>query len=59
MELRVFEDLREDEISEALGILLETVKRDWEFARAWLLKRLVSDWLTAPEKMSRFERTNT
>lgn len=40
VELRFFGGLREDEISEALGISVATVKRDWEFARAWLLKRL-------------------
>jgi DNA-directed RNA polymerase specialized sigma24 family protein len=39
VELRFFGGLREDEIAEALGISA-TVKRDWEFARAWLLSRL-------------------
>lgn len=40
VELRFFGGLREGEISEALGISVASVKRDWEFARAWLLKRL-------------------
>jgi RNA polymerase sigma factor (TIGR02999 family) len=40
VELRFFGGLREDEIAEALGISVATVKRDWEFARAWLLSRL-------------------
>jgi RNA polymerase sigma factor (TIGR02999 family) len=39
VELRFFGGLREREISQALGISVATVKRDWEFARAWLLKR--------------------
>ena len=40
VELRFFGGLRESEISEAMGISVATVKRDWEFARAWLLKQL-------------------
>jgi RNA polymerase sigma factor (TIGR02999 family) len=40
VELRFFGGLREDEIAEVLGISVATVKRDWEFARAWLLSRL-------------------
>jgi RNA polymerase sigma-70 factor (ECF subfamily) len=40
VELRFFAGLREDEIAEALAISVATVKRDWEFARAWLLSRL-------------------
>ena len=40
VELRFFGGLREEEIAEALGISVATVKRDWEFARAWLLSRL-------------------
>jgi RNA polymerase sigma factor (TIGR02999 family) len=42
VELRFFGGLREEEIAEALGISVATVKRDWEFARAWLLSRLAS-----------------
>lgn len=40
VELRFFGGLREGEIAATLGISVTTVKRDWEFARAWLLKRL-------------------
>src|SRR3954463_11060419 len=40
VELRFFGGLREDEISEALSISVATVKRDWQFARAWLGKAL-------------------
>lgn len=39
-ELRVFGGLKETEIADALGISVATVKRDWSFARAWLLSRL-------------------
>ena len=37
VELRFFAGLREDEIAESLGISVAMVKRDWEFARAWLI----------------------
>lgn len=40
VELRYFGGLTEREISEALEISVATVKRDWNFARAWLLKEL-------------------
>ena len=40
VELRVFGGLKEAEIASALGISVATVKRDWNFARAWLLTRL-------------------
>jgi RNA polymerase sigma factor (TIGR02999 family) len=36
VDMRFFGGLTEDEIAEALGISLRTVKRDWELARAWL-----------------------
>jgi RNA polymerase sigma-70 factor, ECF subfamily len=38
---RYFGDMTEDEIAETLGVSTRTVKRDWEFARAWL-----RDWLS-------------
>ncbi len=38
---RCFGDMTEAEIAEALGVSTRTVKRDWEFARAWL-----RDWLS-------------
>lgn len=42
VELRFFGGLSEEETGEVLGISLSTVKRDWTFARAWLLKTLSS-----------------
>lgn len=40
VELRYFAGLTEPEAAEALGISLATLKRDWSFARAWLLDQL-------------------
>ena len=40
VELRFFGGLREEEIAEALGVSVPTVKRDWKAARAWLAARL-------------------
>ena len=40
VELRFFGGFSELEAAEILGISVATLKRDWEFARAWLLKRL-------------------
>ncbi len=40
VELRFFGGLMETETAEVLSISIATVKRDWQFARAWLL-----DWL--------------
>jgi len=40
VELRYFGGLKESEIAEALDISVATVKRDWEFARTWLLKEM-------------------
>jgi RNA polymerase sigma-70 factor (ECF subfamily) len=40
VELRYFSGLSERETAEALGVSLSTLKRDWTFARAWLLDRL-------------------
>ncbi|MEP7337490.1 MAG: sigma-70 family RNA polymerase sigma factor [Acidobacteriota bacterium] len=42
VELRYFGGMTEKETAEALEISLATVKREWEFARAWLFKRLKS-----------------
>ena len=38
---RFYGDLTEDEIAESLGVSSRTIKRDWEFARAWL-----EEWLS-------------
>jgi RNA polymerase sigma factor (TIGR02999 family) len=42
VELRYFSGLSEREAAEALGVSLSTLKRDWNFARAWLLNQLGS-----------------
>jgi RNA polymerase sigma-70 factor, ECF subfamily len=42
VELRFFGGLTEKEAAEALGISVATLKRDWEFARAWLIRQLRS-----------------
>jgi len=40
VELRFFGGLNERETAEALGISISTLKRDWTFARAWLVDQL-------------------
>lgn len=40
VELRYFGGLTEEEIVSALKISPRTVRRDWDFARAWLLREL-------------------
>jgi RNA polymerase sigma factor (TIGR02999 family) len=40
VELRFFGGLGEAEAAEALGVSIATLKRDWVFARAWLLDQL-------------------
>lgn len=40
VELRFFGGLENDEVAEALGVSLATVKRDWALARAWLHRAL-------------------
>jgi RNA polymerase sigma factor (TIGR02999 family) len=42
VELRFFGGLSEDEVAEAIGVSAITVKRDWKFARAWLIHQLHS-----------------
>jgi DNA-directed RNA polymerase specialized sigma24 family protein len=43
VELRYFTGLSEREAAEALGVSISTLKRDWTFAKAWLLDQLRSD----------------
>ncbi|HNQ14286.1 MAG TPA: sigma-70 family RNA polymerase sigma factor [Pyrinomonadaceae bacterium] len=40
VELKYFGGITNDEIAEVLKISTETVKRDWRFARTWLLREL-------------------
>jgi RNA polymerase sigma-70 factor, ECF subfamily len=40
VELRFFGGLTEQEAAEVIGISVATLKRDWDFARAWLLSQL-------------------
>lgn len=40
VELRFFAGLTEKEAAEVAGISLATLKRDWDFGRAWLLNEL-------------------
>jgi RNA polymerase sigma-70 factor, ECF subfamily len=42
IELRFFAGLTESEAAEVLGISIATLKRDWAFGRAWLLRELGS-----------------
>jgi RNA polymerase sigma factor (TIGR02999 family) len=43
VELRFFAGLTEKEAAEVLGISVATLKRDWDFARAWLINQLASN----------------
>ena len=49
VELRFFGGLTEREVAEVLDIGVTTMKRDWEFARAWLGTRLSSGGLKGGE----------
>jgi RNA polymerase sigma factor (TIGR02999 family) len=40
VELKFFGGLTDDEVGKTLGISLATVKRDWDFARSWLLNQM-------------------
>jgi RNA polymerase sigma-70 factor (ECF subfamily) len=40
VELRFFAGLKEKEAAAVLGVSIGTVKRDWEFAKAWLFSRV-------------------
>ena len=43
VELRYFGGLTEKEAAEVLGISLTTLKREWGFAKVWLLRQLSTD----------------
>jgi DNA-directed RNA polymerase specialized sigma24 family protein len=40
VELRFFGGLSVEETAEALKVSVETVNRDWRFAKSWLSRRL-------------------
>src|SRR5271157_520025 len=50
VELRFFGGLEVNETAEALKVSPETVKRDWRFAKAWLLRVMSGDALHGEEK---------
>ena len=43
VEQRFFAGMEMSQIAENLGVSLVTVKRDWEFARAWLTREIQAD----------------
>jgi RNA polymerase sigma factor (TIGR02999 family) len=43
VELKFFGGLTNEEMAEVLEVSTETVKRDWRFARNWLLRELAAD----------------
>jgi RNA polymerase sigma-70 factor, ECF subfamily len=49
VELRFFGGFELEEVAEALGISLATVKRDWTLARAWLRREMGAAGSTTPE----------
>ena len=44
VELRFFAGLEVTEVAEVLGVSPATVKRDWQFARAWLARELRTEF---------------
>jgi RNA polymerase sigma factor (TIGR02999 family) len=40
VELRFFGGMSEDEVSDALGVAIRTVRRDWAKAKSWLYREL-------------------
>jgi RNA polymerase sigma-70 factor (ECF subfamily) len=46
VELRFFAGMTNQEIAEAAGISVDTVKRDWTFAKLWLARELKSSLAT-------------
>jgi RNA polymerase sigma-70 factor, ECF subfamily len=43
VELRYFGGYSENEVADAVGIALITVRRDWEFAKSWLLDFMIGN----------------
>jgi RNA polymerase sigma factor (TIGR02999 family) len=52
VEMRYFVDMEIEEIASCLEISPATVKRDWQFARAWLRSRLAGSSLSEPGKQA-------
>jgi RNA polymerase sigma factor (TIGR02999 family) len=42
VELRYFGGLAEEEVAEVLGVSRSTVTREWQLARAWLYRRIIT-----------------
>jgi len=42
VELKYFAGITNEEIAEVLKVSIDTVKRDWRFARTWLLREMTS-----------------
>jgi RNA polymerase sigma factor (TIGR02999 family) len=51
VELRFFGGLSIDETAEALKVSPKTVKRDWNFAKAWLLRELSKSVISDESKV--------
>jgi RNA polymerase sigma factor (TIGR02999 family) len=50
VELRFFGGMTNQEIAEAAGISVDTVKRDWTFAKLWLARELKSNLTCDPQQ---------
>jgi RNA polymerase sigma factor (sigma-70 family) len=48
--LRFFGGMTNQEIAEAAGISVDTVKRDWSFAKLWLARELKSNLTVNPQQ---------
>ncbi|MBK6725012.1 MAG: sigma-70 family RNA polymerase sigma factor [Acidobacteria bacterium] len=42
VELKYFAGITNEEIAEVLKVSIDTVKRDWRFARTWLLREMTA-----------------
>jgi RNA polymerase sigma factor (TIGR02999 family) len=56
VELRYFGGLSLEESADVLGISVETAKRDWKMAKAWLLTALTSGRVKEPDEPGATER---
>jgi len=53
VEMRFFGGLATEEIAEVLGISESTVKRDWNVAKAWLIRQMRKDERGAPRPVGK------